>query len=144
VLFNSKLPTYCRFTYSRRGFLLYNSPLHSHTDDNVPDTNVTICCAWVGSNFYIQPNISKEIKFQKLFPFFSIILQFFRCADVGRECCSWEKWVLIWILSGLYESVKVPVWILSCSRAGWSKQMRYKVMPDFVEENDACSYSPFL
>ena len=55
-------------------FLLDNSPLHSHTDDNVPDTNVTICC--VGSNFYIQPNISKEIKFQKLFPFFSIILQF--------------------------------------------------------------------
>jgi len=48
-----------------------------------------------------------------------------------------EKWVLIWIFSGLNESVRVTVWILSCSQVRWSKQIcwvyGYKVVYDFVE-----------
>ena len=51
--------------------LLYISALHQHTDDNVPGTNITMR-ACMSSNFYIQQNIYKEIKFQKLFLFLPI------------------------------------------------------------------------
>ena len=49
-------------------YLLYSSALHQHTDDNVSHT-MSLCRVCMGSNFYIQQNIYKEIKFQKLFPF---------------------------------------------------------------------------
>ena len=82
----------------------------------------------MGSNFYIQPNMYKEIKFQILFPFLWYIYKYtsvvFRCEEVVREQ------------------------MLSCSRAGCSKTIYwvygYKVVYYFVEEDDACSYSPFL
>jgi len=54
--------------------------------------------------------------------------------------------IYIRIFGGLYESVRVTVWIMSCSQVGWSKQScwvyGYKVECDFVEDG-ACSYSPF-